>query len=91
MGALGKPMLRVGGTLGRGGCESGVQASGLREFTDTDPWVLGKLRGSAYRISEGEPNWDLGRIGETGFKLVSLGFNCGQRALFSGVQVQLGA
>lgn len=58
------------------------QASG--EFTDTDPWVLRKLRGSASRISEGEPNRDLGRIGERGFKLVGPGFNCGQRALFAG-------
>lgn len=49
-----------------------MQASGLREFTDIDPWVLGKLRGSASRISEGEPNPGLGRTGEKGFKLVGL-------------------
>lgn len=42
MGALGKPVMRVGGIVGQGGWESGVQASGLREFTDTDLWVLGK-------------------------------------------------
>lgn len=71
------------GTLRRGGCESGVQASGLSEFTDTDPLVLGKLRGSASRISEGEPKQGQGRIGKGGFKLVGLGFNCGQRALYS--------
>lgn len=91
LGALGKPMMRVGGTLGREGCESGVQASGLREFTDTDPWVLGKLRGSAFWISEGEHSRGLGGIGGKGFKLVGLRFNCGQRALFAGVQVPSGS
>lgn len=75
------------------GCESGVQASGLRDFTGIDHWVLERLRaeGSASRISEGYPNRGLHRIEGKGVKLVGLGLNCGQRALFAGVQVQLGA